>query len=779
MVGFTIIASLVFMHSQKAFADTPTSQPWWDSNIPIRDVQAHGNNAVTISGSCTSCNSSTNVFSTKADGAASPNQTASMYDNDGWYAHNIDNDKVVSYDQTVFFVQEKSASPTKYRIKAMRNGATLWTTSINASCSVYTNSAPESLALGYDGNLYAIANDSNCSGGPVRIVSIDATNGSVRWTTSTILNGLSYFYQLIPYANGVAFSNNSPSVMYFNYSGDALSSDTFTPAVATNDTVNGAISVAPDGRTILGAYHGSTNVYRIFYKDLGNSTIHEVVTTNTTQPYVARVAVAPNGGFAIEYSDTQNRTTKYLSYTDSSGNEIYSKTLSTDSSGNVSDSFPMMAIDNTGNVLIERQITMSSSPYEQMAVVDSIDTTGAQTRVFNSEQSFGTSGLDIFTGSFSSQGIGNGKMYLRLCTLHNYSGSCSASATAIITVPVSSSFDYPRSVMFAAVGALDSDNDGLTNSQEVAQNTSGFTKDTDSDGLSDFDESSSNPLRNILFCNADASYCEYPSPTSKDLYVEVDWMVKPGSNGYSMKPAQTALDMVKNAYASHGITAHFDTGQLGGGNEIDYSPAIYFDSKAGARDFYDYKYGTELVTFSQFTYARLGKFHYLVSGYQYVDPNTDTVSTSTGASHPADDDAFIAYRSIKDGYPTYDLDTAVAGTIIHELGHNACLTNSNNGYAGQPASCAFAGVDAFYGSSYPSAMNYDYQLTTVNYSSGTNTSGDHNDWSTLRIQDFNISDDDQVNGYGLSAKDRHIKRVKHPLQIGPKVEDLRKHRDKR
>ncbi|MCA9338396.1 hypothetical protein KC949_02460, partial [Candidatus Saccharibacteria bacterium] len=100
------------------------------------------------------------------------------------------------------------------------------------------------------------------------------------------------------------------------------------------------------------------------------------------------------------------------------------------------------------------------------------------------------------------------------------------------------------------------------------------------------------------------------------------------------------------------------------------------------------------------------------------------------------------------GFGYSDFDDAIAGTIMHELGHNLCLTNSS--YTGQDPSCLFSGVDDEFNvnNNYHSAMNYTYQFTNqYSYSDGTHGAGDHDDKSAvlLGMNDF-LNDDDSAYG---------------------------------
>lgn len=340
-------------------------------------------------------------------------------------------------------------------------------------------------------------------------------------------------------------------------------------------------------------------------------------------------------------------------------------------------------------------------------------------------------------------------------------------------------FTEPGNLRMTRIGTgvttstVDSDGDGLNAQQELAQGTSDYSADTDNDGLSDYLESTSNSNRNSLFCNATASYCEYPSPTQRDIYIETDWMYKPSPSNYSMQPNTTQVNAIKSSYAAKGIVAHVDTGQLGGGNQVPYRSMLAFHQVTGVPDYYDYKYGGDGVS-AQFNTNRLQVYHYVLLVDRYPD---DTGIFHTGASYPGDDDTIVAYGEIKDYSSSLytSFDTALAGTIFHELGHTLCLTDGTvAAYPSQPASCRFSGIDAYSGSAYPSSMNYDYQLSLVNYSVGSGSS-DHDDWSALRLSDFATQNNASDPGWGLASagKRKNIKRVNTKPVVGPTVKELR------
>jgi streptogramin lyase len=282
----------------------------------------------------------------------------------------------------------------------------------------------------------------------------------------------------------------------------------------------------------------------------------------------------------------------------------------------------------------------------------------------------------------------------------------------------------------------DQDNDSLNLANELAQGTIDTDSDMDNDGLSDYVESVQLTGRDAIFCNPATNYCEYPDPLRKDIYVEADWMYRNGGTSlpsYSTQPGATIINPVKNAFAAKGIDLHVDTGQLGGGNEVDFMAYLPFAPTEGAVDLYDYQNGTDGMT-QNFASNRRDVWHYMLVGYNYLE-NPD----SSGLSFVGGDDLFISYGLFKEtANPPYaSFETAMAGTIIHELGHSLCLKPGVVAYPQQSNQCLFDGIDSSSASTdYVSSMNYLYQLELVDYSDGQNGANDHDDWSALGLDDF-------------------------------------------
>jgi hypothetical protein len=385
----------------------------------------------------------------------------------------------------------------------------------------------------------------------------------------------------------------------------------------------------------------------------------------------------------------------------------------------------------SGQGLLVRQLTDANGQYT--VSIDSVSSSNDNLSNVATLASNGTTFNPYIEGGpiTSATDIYDNYLYIPLCH-SNCSGLLATGDTWIHRIPLGNFGTVIKNFSsLADISSVDVDGDGLTTQQEASQGTSDHTTDTDGDGLSDYTESQWNPARDSVFCGS--SECAYPNPTQKDLFVQVDWMQD--NNSRSFKPSDTQLTIISQKLATHGITAHFDTGQYGGGNLLtDYSPVIHFASSSTDTDFYDYKAGN-------FDSTRYHIWHYMISGYMYSD-----ILGSSGASYPSDDDVFISTGLIVDNPSVFhydNLDNAIAGTIIHELGHNLCLTNPSTAPSGERSDCIFDGIDNEDGSDvYPSVMNYSFQMSNLlDYSAGLGPTGDHNDLAAISqgITDFATS----------------------------------------
>ena len=213
---------------------------------------------------------------------------------------------------------------------------------------------------------------------------------------------------------------------------------------------------------------------------------------------------------------------------------------------------------------------------------------------------------------------------------------------------------------------------------------------------------------------------ECPDPIAKDIYVEVDWMKRdewvyfPMLKGYlhfvcDHKMSPEAKSKVVKAFRTHEITLHIDDGCMGGGRPIPHEDPITGDPNVLSSP-WEEKFQDEDAGY--FNPDRLHIFRYCVFAHRILDNSeTDHSGISGGDSFTVAHDVVNSMGS-----------TAVAGTFMHELGHTLGLGFDEGINHGE--GCP---------SGYKSCMNYDYQLTLVDYHDGSG--GYYDDWGNL---DFDI-----------------------------------------
>jgi hypothetical protein len=155
--------------------------------------------------------------------------------------------------------------------------------------------------------------------------------------------------------------------------------------------------------------------------------------------------------------------------------------------------------------------------------------------------------------------------------------------------------------------------------------------------------------RDAVFCDASHSTCEYPSPTVRDVYVEVDYY---GNERLTSAARTSVIDAYANSPLAADIRMHIDTGQLGGSNSLgtEAQGTVDFDT---ARS----KEPTNLAV------ARQGIFHYAVIACQDSEPGS---AGALGQGEPFGD--FFIVWNCAHSPARFDFDQA--GSFMHELGHN-------------------------------------------------------------------------------------------------------------
>jgi parallel beta-helix repeat protein len=312
----------------------------------------------------------------------------------------------------------------------------------------------------------------------------------------------------------------------------------------------------------------------------------------------------------------------------------------------------------------------------------------------------------------------------------------------------------------SVVQLMDSDHDGLSDSYEIGIGTNPNNWDTDGDHMSDGweVEYGLNPNMKVggwwggmvfyyhmygdpdgdsignryeywlnqMFASSSVNYMEM-DPYHKDLVVEVDWVP-------SFEPDWTRLDVVKTPFSNHAIALHIIRGA-----ELDSKYAVF--SGTDPNDFYQER-ANVLHSDSRLDTTRSwqGLVRFAIS----VDNLGDGAGGSSGNAYAIPNDMFafahcgdsgwVATCTSHSGIATTP-ECAVAGTFMHELGHTLGLHHGGD-------------VDTNNKLYYDSIMNYRYQIVgtdvtgdqkgdggtrpateVVNYSDGSNGTGDFNDWN--------------------------------------------------
>lgn len=185
----------------------------------------------------------------------------------------------------------------------------------------------------------------------------------------------------------------------------------------------------------------------------------------------------------------------------------------------------------------------------------------------------------------------------------------------------------------------------------------------------------------------------------RDVFVEVDRM---RSSDPALTPQRAALDKLVAVFAEQHIALHLDVGNLfsttfspalynlGGGNEVAFSPAIGFrPSDTAIADFYDYKA-------AHIAPERRAAFYYMLFA---SSQEADGSAGSSGIGEILGNDTIITLGASGLTVATQRqrnlLANYQAATMMHELGHNLSLRHG--GFENQN-----------YKPNYVSVMNYLY-----------------------------------------------------------------------
>lgn len=223
----------------------------------------------------------------------------------------------------------------------------------------------------------------------------------------------------------------------------------------------------------------------------------------------------------------------------------------------------------------------------------------------------------------------------------------------------------------------DTDLDGLPDKLEVIIGTSAVNPDTDGDALLDGWEVLETNGVNLRELGA--------SPLHKDIFVEMDYMVKPSAaNG--LKPNQNVIFKIIEIFAAspvsnpdgvNGINIH-----LIEGNEIPFDETLYplFDEFPALKK-------------QHFDASRASMFHYMIWANAYEFSGSSGYSFGIPSS-----DFIVTLGQWNDGMG--GTDEQKIGTFIHELGHNLGLMHGGSEHIN-------------YKPNHLSVMNYFFQMSGV------------------------------------------------------------------
>ncbi|MBQ3603813.1 MAG: leucine-rich repeat protein [Clostridia bacterium] len=258
---------------------------------------------------------------------------------------------------------------------------------------------------------------------------------------------------------------------------------------------------------------------------------------------------------------------------------------------------------------------------------------------------------------------------------------------------------------------LDTDGDGICDYWET------YGIDTNDDGKLELD---------LKAMGAD--------PKVPDIFVEVDWMVRPAKkflfwktqSERNMKPSESSMRMVYNSFKEHGINIHIDAGSdsidfvtgkkwgsLSEGNEIDYVSNLELGSNFA---------NWNSIINRNFSTVRSVVFRHCIFADQYNG------GTSSGIANDIPGQYFIVANQ---DWVYNGGDISIAGTFMHELGHTLGLCHGGSNHE-------------HYKPNYLSIMNYAFQTTGL---AGTGAVS----YSNYKLPDIDESNINESNGLDPSG----------------------------
>jgi len=227
----------------------------------------------------------------------------------------------------------------------------------------------------------------------------------------------------------------------------------------------------------------------------------------------------------------------------------------------------------------------------------------------------------------------------------------------------------------------------------------------------------------------------HSDPYRSDLFVELDEM-QIGPNGEGCRVPQESKIMLHEAYAKRNIVFHLDDGCMGGGETIPFVDVIHLgEEKQYYKDYFLHG-DEENWRRGVFRYALISYSHFPITGLEFAGEeggflqglNSFVLSTKA-----------LEHKSSA-WYLPFKRNLTYASVIMHELGHTMGI------YIGHPKGCdnqfsrSFFGIGWWVYGNYVSCMNYRYCYRIMDYSDGSHGWGDFDDWSELRLSQFQPPD---------------------------------------
>ncbi|MDH7506610.1 MAG: pectinesterase family protein [Candidatus Thermoplasmatota archaeon] len=212
------------------------------------------------------------------------------------------------------------------------------------------------------------------------------------------------------------------------------------------------------------------------------------------------------------------------------------------------------------------------------------------------------------------------------------------------------------------------------------------------------------------------------NPFIKDIFLEIDWLESTNTN-QSNKPSEELFEELVLTFEKNDINLHFDTGKLGGGEEIPFTEKKF--SYTNLVDIYwDYFLHNDLNN------PRKGIFRYAIICSYCPDLNFPFFGWNNL------DSIAVSADWLKLKNPLISKEQLITGAIIHHLGHTLRLiVDTYEGIDNQQTLIPFS-MQWWKYYNYKSCMNYKYKYKIFTFSDGTHGFGDFNDWNNLDFSFF-------------------------------------------